>query len=367
MTISSGIIFIFTSLLFLSGYVLQQQTVRSLQAAIHPPPPPVPSASPSATALARPFGHPPGSNGYASYQKLLGGLAPDIDWKKAAYVQLVTAHMTVCNAVMIFAELATQKSRAQRVLLYPKMWDQNIEQDRLKALELERSMRLIRVAAVRYGVVLAPIEGMLDAGEGNIEAAFPLSGLLSLTRFDHVVYLRPSGLIIDSSLLDTLFSIPTNASFTSFSDSSSNSSPLALITPSKAAFHTAMASLRGDPFSELSYLHSNTHFLTLPSTPAPLVSRTSSLHNVSEDFESETFLSQAGYVQLLDEDIKGPEYNIPRDVFLQSRPQPGEARTAWEELYEMYRMRRMDVCGLDLEPMPAIYGPEVDVVDRVET
>ena len=295
--------------------------------------------------------------------------------------------MTVCNAVMIFAELATQKSRAQRVLLYPKMWDQNIEQDRLKALELERSMRLIRVAAVRYGVVLAPIEGMLDAGEGerfrdpsysrmrhrannslgNIEAAFPLSGLLSLTRFDHVVYLRPSGLIIDSSLLDTLFSIPTNASFTSFSDSSSNSSPLALITPSKAAFHTAMASLRGDPFSELSYLHSNTHFLTLPSTPAPLVSRTSSLHNVSEDFESKTFLSQAGYVQLLDEDIKGPEYNIPRDVFLQSRPQPGEARTAWEELYEMYRMRRMDVCGLDLEPMPAIYGPEVDVVDKVET
>ncbi|MCJ1437979.1 hypothetical protein MMC27_007366 [Xylographa pallens] len=367
MTISSGIIFIFTSLLFLSGYVLQQQTVRSLQAAIHPPPPPVPSASPSAIALARPFGHPPGSNGYVSYQKLLGGLAPDIDWKKAAYVQLVTAHMTVCNAVMIFAELAAQKSRAQRVLLYPKMWDQNIEHDRSSALELERSMRLIRVAAVRYGVVLAPIERMMDVGEGNMEAAFPLSGLLSLTRFDHVVYLRPSGLIIDSSILDTLFSMPTNASFTSFSDSSSGLPPLTLIIPSKAAFYAAMATLRGDLSSESSYLRSNTHFLTLPSTPAPIVSRTSYLHNVSEEFESDIFLSQAGYVQLLDEDIKGPEYNIPRDVFLQSRPQPGEARTAWEELYEMYRTRRMDVCGLDLEPMPAVYGPEVDVVDRVET
>ena len=75
--------------------------------------------------------------------------------------------MTVCNAVMIFAELAAQKSRAQRVLLYPKMWDQDVEHDGLRALELERSMRLIRVAAVRYGVVLAPIEEMLDIGAGK--------------------------------------------------------------------------------------------------------------------------------------------------------------------------------------------------------
>ncbi|MCJ1403872.1 hypothetical protein MMC11_007095 [Xylographa trunciseda] len=374
MTISSGIIFIFTSLLFLSGYVLQQQTVHSIQAALHPPPPSVPTASPSITALARPFGHPPGSKGYASYQKLLGGLAPDVDWKKVAYVQLVTGHMTVCNAVMIFAELAAQKSRARRVLLYPKSWDRGIEQDGARALELERSMRLIGVAAVRYGVVLAPIEAMLDVGEGelspdmsdNMDATFPLSGLLSLTRFDHILYLRPSGLIVDSSILDTLFSIPTNATFTSFLDPSNDQSPLTLITPSKSAFQTALTSLRSDPLSEASYLHNNTHFLTPPSTLAPVVSRTTSLHNVSEDFESGDFLSQAGYVQLHDEGIKGPEYNIPRDVFLQSRPEPGEARTAWEELYEMYRMRRMDVCGLDLEPMPVIYELDIETENGSE-
>jgi hypothetical protein len=38
--ISSGVVFLFTFLLFLSGYVVQQQTVRSLQAALHPPPQP---------------------------------------------------------------------------------------------------------------------------------------------------------------------------------------------------------------------------------------------------------------------------------------------------------------------------------------
>ena len=41
--ISSGVVCLFTFLLFLSGYVVQQQTVRSLQAALHPPTLPTPT------------------------------------------------------------------------------------------------------------------------------------------------------------------------------------------------------------------------------------------------------------------------------------------------------------------------------------
>lgn len=41
--LSSGVVCIFTFLLFLSGYVVQQQTVRSLQAALHAPPMPTPT------------------------------------------------------------------------------------------------------------------------------------------------------------------------------------------------------------------------------------------------------------------------------------------------------------------------------------
>ncbi|KAL8685590.1 MAG: hypothetical protein Q9218_007664 [Villophora microphyllina] len=58
MAISSSIVFIFTSLLFLSGYVLQQQTVRSLQAAIRPQPAVV--EPPPSPVLAKHFGTPPG-------------------------------------------------------------------------------------------------------------------------------------------------------------------------------------------------------------------------------------------------------------------------------------------------------------------
>lgn len=44
--LSSGVVFLFTFLLFLSGYVVQQQSVRSLQAAIHQPPMPTPTLPP---------------------------------------------------------------------------------------------------------------------------------------------------------------------------------------------------------------------------------------------------------------------------------------------------------------------------------
>lgn len=355
--------------------MLQQQTVRNIQEALHPPPPPTPTTTPSVTAQARPFGHPPGSDGYASFQEYLDGLSPSIDWEKAAYVQLVTSHMPVCNAVMVFAELALQKSPARRVLLYPKRWDLATEGGK-EDQRLERTMRLIKVAAVRYGVILSPVEPMLDVAEGEetsihtfevfgrttdraleeIETAFPLSGLLSLTSFDHLLYLPSSGLVIDSSILDTLFTISNNSSFISFSDSPSKTPSLTLITPSKAALNTAVKFLRTNPTLEASYLHNNTHFLPPPSTPAPIFFRTSSLKQVDKAFDSATFLSQTGYVQLQDPDILGPEFDIPRHMFLHSRPEQGEARRAWEEVYEMYRMRRMNVCGLDLEPTPIVVG-----------
>ncbi|KAI9884104.1 MAG: hypothetical protein M1823_004108 [Watsoniomyces obsoletus] len=41
MTIASCVVFVFTTILFLSGYILQQQTVRSMQAVLKPPPKPI--------------------------------------------------------------------------------------------------------------------------------------------------------------------------------------------------------------------------------------------------------------------------------------------------------------------------------------
>ena len=288
-------------------------------------------------------------------------------------MQIVTKHMLVCNAIMVFAELARQKSPARRVLLYPKRWDIESAENIIADQRLERTMRLIKVGAVRHGVTLAPIDPMLDGTEGDLlfirivaervitdrraddaEETYPICGLLSLTSFDQLLFMRPSGLIIDSSSLDAIFALRTNSTFTSFAGLSRDLAPMTLIKPSNRSFVDAMSFLRSNPNSESTYIRNTTHFVPAPSTSVPLVSQTFSLASAHEYFDATKFVSQAGYVQLSDPDIPGPEYNVPRSVFLKARPEQSEARRAWEELYETYRMRRMDVCGLDLEPIPIV-------------
>ena len=161
--------FIFTTLLFLSGYVLQQQTVRNLQAAIKPPRPPPSStlslsASNSASAVVRVFGDPPGSPGRVAYEEYLTEVRPKDGWKKVAYAQLVKEHVHVCSAVMLFAELARQKSKAERVILYPKVWDkgEGRAQEPLNPYT-ETSKRLLKMASDRYGVVLRAMEARTEA------------------------------------------------------------------------------------------------------------------------------------------------------------------------------------------------------------
>ena len=59
------------------------------------------------------------------------------------------------NAVMLFAELDRQESPAQRLLLYPKLWDVDIEgADKNR----ETSIRLLQKAALQYSVTLLAVD-----------------------------------------------------------------------------------------------------------------------------------------------------------------------------------------------------------------
>lgn len=157
------IVFLFTSLLFLAGYSLQQQTVRSLQAAIKPQAAPLVTQSP---VLAKHFGKPPG---HTFYDKFLARNIPKGGWAKAGYVQVLREHVEVCNAVMLFAKLEQQESMAQRIVFYPKKWDTESKQRGKKNRELETSMRLLRTAASRYKVMLQSVEPANKAPKGRNE------------------------------------------------------------------------------------------------------------------------------------------------------------------------------------------------------
>ena len=149
-----------------------------------------------------------------------------------------------------------------------------------------------------------------------------------------------------------------NATFLALSQASDTTVPVWLIKPSGLAYRQAMAassSPHGN-MSEMDHLKNITRFASKRLGHSNIISKSSSLQQQGQDFDSSNFMAKAAYVQLSDLGIPGPEYDIPRLLYLQSRPQGAEARRAWEDLYELYRTRRMDICGLELEPMPVDPG-----------
>lgn len=163
--------FTFTSLLFLSGYVLQQQSVRSLQAAIRPPPAkPSITGNASPTAIAKTFGNPPGSEGHGLYEDYLAHKQPDGGWSRVAYVQLVREEVQVCDALILFGELHRQDSKARRLLIYPAIWDRRSTNRQTSDSSLEITMQLLRKAAEVFMVTLLPIQPILRAPKGTVSS-----------------------------------------------------------------------------------------------------------------------------------------------------------------------------------------------------
>jgi hypothetical protein len=73
------------------------------------------------------------------------------------------------------------------------------------------------------------------------------------------------------------------------------------------------------------------------------------LRSAIDGFNATLFEGMTTYVRLSDPEFPGPEYDVPYSERVALRPKNEEARGAWERLYEKFRQRRMDVCGLDLE------------------
>ena len=80
------------------------------------------------------------------------------------------------------------------------------------------------------------------------------------------------------------------------------------------------------------------------------------LRKAVENFNATEFEEATTYVRLSDPELPGPEYDVPFTDRMAIRPENLEAREAWEKMYERFRQRRMEVCGLDLE----YYTPVVD-------
>lgn len=199
------------------------------------------------------------------------------------------------------------------------------------------------------------------------EERFPLTNLLSLITMNRIIYLQPSGLVMDVTPLDLLFTLPMEErSMIGLSDpqSGTNDPAILLVEPGKKAWKNAVAALPEGVYGDDAFF-GLVHTSVAPSSAATdektegkeggvnLVSETGSLRDGIEvrNSNASTWLEDTAYVRLKDERLKGPEFEMSDQAKESVMPKLVERRKAWQAAYERFREERMDVCGLDLEPL----------------
>ncbi|KAK3676276.1 hypothetical protein LTR78_004027 [Recurvomyces mirabilis] len=367
--VSSGVVLVFTFLLFLSGYVIQQRTITDLQAAIKPripkPPPSLTIQDPDddraeLSASSR-FFHGNGRIAYTDLEAVQKASA-SVNWNRLAHIQLARNHHDVCNAIMVLADLHKLKSPARRLLLFPREWA--LEEGKRGDFSdpfLGSSRRLLRMAARRYGVELRPIQPVILGEEEGSTSVYSLASAYELLDFDRVLSIETPGLLQDALPLDAVLAFTEPTPFAMLQDSAQgdgvHSADLLLIQPSIEVHTdlveqiTAEASTFNDTLLPL--LFKEPLLLASTTDDQSLIRSIGILHDVlspaTPAFNGTAYLSDVSYIRFSDPKLPGPEYDVPWSQKVVARPHNKDADWTWTKLYGQFAQRRMEVCGLDLE------------------
>lgn len=356
---------IFTFLLFLSGYVLQQRTLHELQQTIKPRIPTRPVVEGPAAALAERIGASRLFGGReeraALQQSLQAGedVSQAADWKKLAHIQLVRRHQDVCNSIMIFSDLAQHKSPARRILLFPQEWaiESAAGAGEFGDPYLVTSIRLLRMAARRYAVELRPITPILKNQAEDKQDVYSLASALALVDLDRALNVEAPGSIVSAARFDAMLAFTEDAQF-AILDTTSSSAPdttdqLYMLQPSSEK-HTEIVSRIAHTES-----YNDTLFAAMFSDPVllpaeddgnVLIRSVGQLHDVQESFNASAFMLTAAYISFSDPKLPGPEWEVPYEQRREARPANHDADWLWTELYGQFAQKRADICGLGLEP-----------------
>ncbi|KAK4502921.1 hypothetical protein PRZ48_006348 [Zasmidium cellare] len=363
--VSSAVVFVFTALLFLSGYVIQQQTVRGLKVAIQPR---IPQAPPSLSnpdereptqqefQSSRLFGRNGGRVAYTDFDRDVHSAGANINWRRLAHVQLVSNHHDVCNAIMVLADLHIMKSPARRVLLFPKAWAQEKKAETDADPYLGSTRRLLKLAARRYHVELHPVEPIMNQ---TGEETYSLASAYALeSDFDRLLAVETPGLLLDSEPLDAILGFTESAPFVMLHDTHVNdgvhSEDMFLLEPSKATYadltkQLASPEMSGFNDTYLASMFNDTILLASSDEKSALIRSVGTLHDVGHNFNKEAFVSDVAYIRFSDPKLPGPEYEVPWPDKVAARPKNKDADWIWTDLYGRFAQKRMDTCGLDLE------------------
>lgn len=199
----------------------------------------------------------------------------------------------------------------------------------------------------------------------TLPSSYSLASLYSLIDYERLIYLQGPGVLLDASSLDSLLAFSKSepmAAFPATPERQDLSTSMMMIHPSQESFHQLKALRASSPMSDLKM------FQKTFKAPDSLISEWSlsmgnvvyesqNLRKAVDSFNATVFEQATTFVRLSDPEIPGPEYDVPFTDRVKLRPQNEEAQEAWSKLYERFRQRRMEVCGLDLETYePVVLG-----------
>ena len=365
--LSSTIVVFFTLLLFLSGYVLQQRTVKGLQLAVKPR---IPQRPPSLSSgqvepefvelhRSRLFGSDGGSKIIKTDLDIHTSSAERVDWDRLAHVQLVQEHHQLCGAIMVLAGLHQMRSPAKRGLLIPSAWIQPTTKGESEDPYLDSTKRLLRLAHRRYGVFIQPIEPIRSSEEQgdvySLASAYQLYG-----SFDRVLAIETPGLLLDAEPLDAVLGFTEFAPFVMLHDTVSNdnihSEDLFLLHPSQGTYAHLNATLSTSEYATyndtyLSSLFEDPVLLASSTEDSALIRSVATLHDAvpGKPFNQTAYLDHVAYIRFSDPKLPGPQYDVPFAMKREARPKHKDADWTYTKLYGEYAQKRMEICGLDLE------------------
>jgi hypothetical protein len=261
----------------------------------------------------------------------------------------VRDHSEVCNALIIFSDLHRLKSSAPRLLLFPQHWINERDGEVLDPF-LETTRRLLKKASRRYRVTLVPIQPNVQGRKEDEEDAYSIAALAGLHQYKKIITFPWPGLVLDTSALDSILAFAETESIAAYPTLNPSRGSTILIAPSKLS-----EELLGQ--GNLSEITSNT---LLPDPQDHSLFATSQALRLADPatFNATDFIASTAYVQFLDSDLPGPEYDIPYSSIVKMRPTGEDQSFLWEKIYSTFKDRRYGVCGLDLEVWPPIPKPQ---------
>lgn len=190
------------------------------------------------------------------------------------------------------------------------------------------------------------------------------------TKYSRVLHLDSSGMVL-RHFDELLFNAPPvpvagiRAYWRSLKQQAEAplSNHLLLIEPSQRELERVTSHLNKDsktsPMELINRLYAS-HALILPQHPYDTLISEFRTYNHEryiiggkDDWDPTIIREQSYYVNFEDEATPKPWHIFPIEIEQRVRPKRPDDERVWKALYSTWARRRMDVCGLDLEPLPA--------------